>query len=355
MTGYAPAGVEAVRPQHALDELGLDAYLQGRLPSYAGPLSVQQFAGGYSNPTYLLTTPERRYVLRRKPPGVLLASAHAVDREFQVLSALHVAGFPVPEPGIFCADPEVIGTIFYVMAYVPGRVFMDCTLPGLSREDRSAVFDSVNATLAGLHRLDIAALGLSEFGRPGNYFQRQISRWSKQYEASKSADQRDMDRLMAWLPTAAPDDADVALIHGDYSFHNVLIHPTEPRVVAVLDWELSTTGHPFGDLMYHMMDWYRPVGSSGRNQLCDKDLDALGAPTLEAYVALYCERAGRRPPENLGFYKAYNCFRTAAIMQGIAARANAGAGVAEAGALQGTRVRPLAEAGWRFAQEAGAQ
>jgi aminoglycoside phosphotransferase (APT) family kinase protein len=228
-------------------------------------------------------------------------------------------------------------------------------MPDLSRAERAAVFDSVNAVLARLHSIDYMAIGLEDFGRPGNYFTRQIARWAQQYEASKSEEIAEMDKLITWLPGAVPGDDIARLSHGDYSFHNVLIHPTEARVVAVLDWELSTTGHPFGDLMYHMMDWYRPVGSSGRNQLCDKDLDALGAPTLEAYVALYCERAGRRPPENLGFYKAYNCFRTAAIMQGIAARASAEAGLAEVGALQGARVRPLAEAGWRFAQEAGAQ
>jgi aminoglycoside phosphotransferase (APT) family kinase protein len=324
------------------------------VPDYAGPLEVTQFEGGQSNPTYLLSTPTRKYVVRRKPPGVLLKSAHAVDREFRVMRTLFERGFPVPEPLALCEDDSVLGTAFYVMRHVPGRVFLISAMPDLSPEARAAVYDSANATLARLHSLDHEAAGLADFGRPGNYFERQISRWSQQYEASRTQDIAEMEKLMAWLPAAAPPAAQARLIHGDYSFHNLLIHPTEPRVVAVLDWELSTTGDPLGDLTYHAQEWYRPNDGDARGTLDGLDLAALGIPDLETYVARYCERAGRPPIENLGFYKAYNLFRVAAIVQGIVGRALAGNAAAVGAAEQASRVRPLAEAAWRYAQEAGA-
>ena len=314
----------AVKAAHRIDERRLDEYLGDVVADYAGPLAVRQFEGGQSNPTYLLSTPARRYVLRRKPPGVLLKSAHAVDREYRVMRALWEAGFPAPEPLALCEDDGVLGTAFYVMRHVPGRIFLDNAMPDVSREQRAAIYDSVNETLAALHRVDHVALGLGDFGRGGNYFIRQITRWSRQYEASKTEDIPAMDRLIDWLPAAAPTDEETRLIHGDFSFHNVLIHPTEPRVAAVLDWELSTTGHPLGDLMYHTMEWYRPAGCDVRGTLQYADLDALGVPALEAYVARYCERAGRAPVENLAFHKAYNLFKTAAIVQeSSAARATA--------------------------------
>lgn len=343
-----------VKPAHRIDEARLAQFMGDVIPGYAGPLAVRQFEGGQSNPTYLLTTPERKYVLRRKPPGVLLKSAHAVDREYRVMRTLWETGFPVPEPLALCEDDSVLGTAFYVMRHVPGRVFLDNAMPDLDREARAAVFDSVNATLARLHSLDHVALGLGDFGRGGNYFMRQISRWSQQYEASRTEPIEAMDRLIAWLPSAAPQEEETRLIHGDFSFHNVLIHPEEPRVAAVLDWELSTTGHPIGDLMYHAMEWYRPGGSDSRGTLDGADLAALGAPSLEAYVALYCERVGRPPLENLDFHKAYNLFKTAAIVQGIVGRARDGTAAAAGAAEQAARVRPLAEAAWRFAQRAGA-
>ncbi|HZZ88951.1 MAG TPA: phosphotransferase family protein [Caulobacteraceae bacterium] len=343
-----------VKPAHRIPVQRLTEFLGDSVPGFEGPLSVRQFEGGQSNPTYLLGTPLGKYVLRRKPPGALLKSAHAVDREFRVMRTLWEAGFPVPEPLVLCEDADVLGTAFYVMRHVPGRIFLDNAMPDLSREDRAAVFDSVNATLAGLHSLDHVALGLGDFGRSGNYFLRQIARWSQQYEASRTDDIAAMDKLIAWLPGAAPAEEETRLIHGDFSFHNILIHPTEPRVAAVLDWELSTTGHPLGDLMYHAMEWYRPAGCDARGTLLGADLEALGVPTLEAYVARYCERAGRPPLETLAFHQAYNLFRTAAIVQGIVGRARDGTAAAAGAAEQAARVRPMAEAAWRFARQAGA-
>ena len=267
-----------IRAGQGFDERVLDAYLSANVPGYRGPLQVQQFDGGQSNLTYRLNTQQANYVLRRKPPGVLLKSAHAVDREFRVMSALFRQGFPVPEPLVLCEDESIVGTMFYVMRHVPGRIFWDCTMPDLTREHRAAVFDSVNATLAALHNFKPESIGLGDFGRPGNYFARQITRWSGQYVASKTQDIPEMDRLIAWLPGAVPvDDGRASVIHGDFSFHNVLIHPTEPRVVAVLDWELSTLGHPLGDLTYHLMEWYRPAGIDLRGTLSGLDLALLRA------------------------------------------------------------------------------
>jgi aminoglycoside phosphotransferase (APT) family kinase protein len=348
--------VGVVRDDLRFDERRLDAWLRQALGSdYGGPLMVKQFDGGQSNPTYLLETPACKYVLRRKPPGVLLKSAHAVDREFRVLSALAEHDFPVPEPLALCEDESVIGTMFYVMRHVEGRIFWDCGMPDLAPTERSAIFDSVNETLARLHRLDPARLGLQDFGRPGNYFARQINRWSKQYESARMDNIAAMDQLMAWLPGAIPpDDAQARIIHGDYSFHNVLIHPTQPRVVAVIDWELSTLGHPLGDLMYHMMEWYRPEGTDLRGTLQGRDLRALGIPSFDDYAARYCERAGIAIEASWGFYRAFNLFRVAAIVQGVVRRQHDGNAASSNAAELAARVRPLAEAGWREARAAGA-
>lgn len=347
--------VGEVRDNSRFDEMRLDAWLRANLAGYRGPLAVRQFDGGQSNPTYLLQTPARKYVLRRKPPGVLLKSAHAVDREFRVLSALAEQRFPVPEPLILCEDESVIGTMFYVMGHVEGRIFWDCAMPDLTRRERAAIFDSVNETLAALHRIDPARVGLQDFGRPGNYFARQISRWSQQYEATKTADIDEMDKLIAWLPTAMPaDDGLGRIAHGDYSFHNVLIHPTESRVIAVIDWELSTIGHPLGDLTYHLMDWYRPAESDLRGTLRGRDLKALGIPSFAEYAARYCERTGFAVAENWSFYRAYNLFRVAAIVQGVVHRTQNGNAASSNASQLAARVRPLAQAGWQEACAAGA-
>lgn len=345
-----------VRDGHRFDEKRLAEYLHDMVPGFEGPLGVRQFEGGQSNPTFLLDTPNARYVLRCKPVGTLLKSAHAVDREFRIIQALsNLDGVPVPEALVLCSDDSVIGSMFYVMRYVPGRIFWNCQMPDLGREERAALYDSANETLARLHTVDYAALGLSDYGRPGNYFSRQISRWSRQYESSKTEDIAEMDKLMAWLPGAVSAGDDLSCItHGDYSFHNLLIHPTEPRVVAIVDWELSTIGHPLGDLMYHTMEWYRPAGVDARGTLNGADLTALGIPTLERYVARYCERTGFTLGGNLDFYRAYNLFRVAAILQGVAQRSING-NAASGNAAEVTRlIKPLATAAWRFAIAAGA-
>ena len=343
-----------VKAGHDFDERQLEAFLRARVAGFQGPLSVKQFESGQSNLTYVLRTPARSYVLRRKPPGKLLKSAHAVDREFRVMRALGSAGFPVPEVLVLSDDESIVGTMFYVMAHVPGRVFLDCSMPDLAREQRSAVYDSVNAVLARLHSLDYGALGLADFGRPGNYFARQISRWSQQYVASRTEHILEMDRLIEWLPGAVPPEDLTRLIHGDFSFHNVLVHPTEPRVVAVLDWELSTLGHPLADLMYHMMEWYRPAGIDPRGTLLGCDLAALGIPEFDEYLSRYSQRAGIPVPSNVAFYRAYNLFRIAAITQGIVGRLRDGTGVAANSAQLAGAVRPLAQAAWLEARKAGA-
>jgi aminoglycoside phosphotransferase (APT) family kinase protein len=348
--------VSAVRDSWRFDERRLDAWLRDALGgSYAGPLTVNQFDGGQSNPTYLLKTPRSKYVLRRKPPGVLLKSAHAVDREFRVLNALFAQGFPVPEPLVLCPDEAVIGTMFYVMRHVEGRIFWDCSMPDLTREDRAAVFDSLNETLARLHSFDPGNVGLQDFGRPGNYFARQIARWAQQYEEAETADIEEMDKVIAWLRTAVPPDDGLARIcHGDYSFHNALIHPTEPRVVAVIDWELSTIGHPLGDLTYHMMEWYRPPGSDLRGTLQHRDLHALGIPSFDEYARRYCERTGFVFDGNWGFYRAFNLFRVAAIVQGVVGRLERGNAASSNASELAARVAPLAQAAWLEARAAGA-
>ncbi len=347
--------IVSVRDTHRFDEARLGTYLADVIAGFEGSLTVKQFEGGQSNPTYLLVTPGAKYVLRRKPPGALLKSAHAVDREYRVMKTLFETGFPVPEPLCLCTDESVVGTMFYVMRHVEGRIFWDCRMPDLTREARAAVYDSANAVLARLHTLDYAGLGLSDFGRPGNYFARQIARWSRQYETSRIAAIPEMEKLIEWLPGAVPEGADIStLIHGDYSFHNLLVHPHEPRIVAVIDWELSTIGHPLGDLMYHAMEWYRPAGVDARGTLHGADLCALGIPTLDEYIARYCERTGFSFGGNFAFYRAYNLFRVAAILQGIAGRMRDGTATAKNAAAIVANIGPLAEAAWREAQAAGA-
>ena len=359
MSAGAPAATIGstvdVATNGAFDEAVLEKYLTARVPGFSGPMKVKQFEGGQSNPTFLLETDSAKYVLRRKPPGILLKSAHAVDREYRITRALFEAGLPVPEPLVLCEDDDVIGTMFYVMRHVPGRSFWDPRMPGLSPAERAAIYDSANETLARLHMVDYEAIGLGDYGRPGNYFQRQISRWSRQYEASRTQDVPEMDKLMAWLPDAVPETGErTTIIHGDYSFHNLLVHPTEPRVAAVIDWELSTLGDPLGDLTYHMMEWFRPEGVDVRGTLQGADFAALGIPTAAEYAARYCERTGFAGDPTHPFYSAFNLFRVAAILQGIAGRARDGVQTSANAAEIITRIKPLAYAAWKSAQEAGA-
>jgi aminoglycoside phosphotransferase (APT) family kinase protein len=317
-------------------------------------MRFDRFSGGRSNPTFRIDTPNGAFVLRSKPAGLLQKSAHAIDREFRVMSALNATGFPVPQMLAYCDDESVIGAEFYLMSYIPGRVLWDISMPELSCEERAEAFDSINATIAHLHRLDPVALGLEDFGRGGNYFERQIARWSKQYLSLATEQVVAMDKLIAWLTDADLPAGEETLVHGDFSFHNVLISPDSGAVAAVVDWELSTIGHPLGDVMYHAMEWYRPADCDRRGTLLGRDLAALGIPTLEDYLALYCERAGRPPIENLAFHKAYNLFRMAAIAQGIVGRARQGQLPPETIAIYEPRIRPLAEAAWQHAREAGA-
>lgn len=344
------SGTKDVTAAHRFDVLRLESYLRSHLPGFAPPLSVRQFKGGQSNPTYLIETPNKHYVLRRKPPGQLLASAHAVDREFRVISALNGTDFPVPKAHLLCQDESVIGTAFYVMDFIPGRIFWDPLLPDMTNVQRAAIYDAMNATLAKLHGFRPEALGLADFGRPGNYFARQIARWTKQYQASETEKVEAMDQLIDWLPRHIPDNEDVAIVHGDYRLDNMIFHEKRPEILAVLDWELSTLGHPLADFTYHLMAWRMPL-ATGRG-MAGADLETLGIPSEEDYVAAYCRRTGRSGIANMDFYMAYNLFRFAAIIQGIIGRVRDGTAASEHAASYAATVRPLAEQGWLYARSA---
>jgi aminoglycoside phosphotransferase (APT) family kinase protein len=350
------SGTKDVTEQHRIDEAKLAQWLEANVEGYAGPLTVRQFKGGQSNPTYQLVTPKQNYVLRRKPPGKLLPSAHAVDREFRVISALYPTGFPVPRPFALCTDDDVIGTMFYVMDCVEGRVLWEPLLPGLTPERRAAIWDTQNATLAQLHQLDYVKIGLEDFGRPGSYFARQISRWGKQYTASIDHSIPEMDKLMEWLPNNIPGGERSCVVHGDYRLDNMILHPVQDRCIAVLDWEISTIGDPLADFTYHLMGFRMPAGgtSAGTQSLGSANLKELGIPTEEEYVRMYCERTGRDGIENLDFYFAYNFFRIAGILQGIAGRVRDGTAASAHAAANAANVAPMAKLGWLYAQKAGA-
>jgi aminoglycoside phosphotransferase (APT) family kinase protein len=351
-------GTRPPSESHSFDAVALASWLDKNLPEFCGPLQVAQFKGGQSNPTYLLSTPARSYVMRTKPGPVarLLPSAHAIEREFRVMQALKQSDVPVPQMLLLCDDESVIGRAFYLMEFVQGRVLWDQALPGLSLQERGAHYDEMNRVMAALHSLKPEALGLGDYGRPGNYFERQIARWSKQYAASVTEPIPEMDRLIEWLPQHIPagalDEREVSVVHGDFRLDNLIFHPSEPRVLAVLDWELSTLGHPLADFSYHCMAWHIPH-AMGRG-IGGLDPAALGIPTESAYLRRYCERTGRHDVAALeadwNFYLAYNLFRIAAILQGIAKRVVDGTAASAQARAAGAGARPLAELGWAFAQ-----
>jgi len=327
-----------------LDTSLLGSYLEQHIPGFHGPVSAEKFAGGQSNPTFRLTAGDRSYVLRRKPPGELLKSAHAVDREYRVISALWDTPVPVPRTYVLCEDESIIGSMFYVMEYMEGRILWDPALPEAAHNaERTAIYDSMNETLAALHNVDVAAVGLTDYGRPGNYFERQLGRWTKQYRASETQHIEAMERLIVWLNRRMPpDDGAVSLVHGDYRLDNLMFHATEPRVVAVLDWELSTLGHPLADLANQCMAWRLPREGSLKG-LAGIDRQALGIPTDEEYIARYCQRTGRERIDNWNFYLVFSLFRLAAILQGIVKRAEIGTASSTEADARGGMVVPLAE------------
>jgi aminoglycoside phosphotransferase (APT) family kinase protein len=318
-----------VRANHRFDEARLTAWLERHVEGFAGPVEVRQFNRGASNPTFLLTTPRARYVLRKKPPGALLASAHQVDREYRVMKALGETGFPVPAMRTLCEDEAVIGTAFYVMDFLDGRIFRDARLPGVAPTERAALYDDLNATLARLHAVDWRAAGLEDYGRPGNYFERQIGRWTRQYRGAQTQEIADMERLIVALPARTPADDTVTIAHGDYRPENVMFHLSEPRIVAVLDWELSTLGHPLADLAYNCILYHSASESWG--SLVGVDFAASGIPSEEAYIAAYCRRTGREGIKDFDFYLAFSLFRLASIGQGVFKRNLDGIGTEAAG------------------------
>ncbi len=350
------SGTRQVTGSARFDEARLETYLASEVPGFAGPISVRQFKGGQSNPTYKIEAGSGAYVLRRKPPGKLLPSAHAVEREFRVINALNQTGFPVPRAHVLCEDEDVIGTVFYVMDFVDGRVIWDAEIPGVGKPERQAIFHALNDTIARLHMTDFSAIGLVDFGKPANYVARQVARWSKQYKASETGELPDMERLIAWLPGNLPEEGPATLIHGDFRLDNTILAPDRPEIVAVLDWELSTLGDPLADFTYHLMQWIMPESESGAGpgSLVGLDLDALGIPGIENYVARYCETTGRDGLPDIDTYFAYNLFRIAAILQGIVGRVRDGTAASAVAEKIGDRVRPLARLGWRFAERAGA-
>ena len=339
-----------VREGYGFDVARLEQFLRREVEGFAGPLVVRQFAGGQSNPTYLLQTPARGYVLRRKPPGQLLASAHAVDREFRVIKALgEHTQVPVARALVLCKDESIIGTWFYVMEAVDGRVFWDTTFPEVDRASRRQYFDAMIGALATLHSVDYAAAGLGDFGKPGSYFTRQITRWSRQYREDEAAGKVPvLDRLIEWLSANIPPGDDAGIVHGDYRCDNLIFHPTEPRVRAILDWELSTIGHPLADFGYHLMIYRMPrIGVTG---MLGYDLPALNIPTEAEYVRAYCDRTGRVGIANLDFYLAFNMFRMAAIFHGIRGRMLRGTAASARAKEYAAAVEPMAETGWRQAE-----
>jgi aminoglycoside phosphotransferase (APT) family kinase protein len=351
------SGTKDVSDALRVDPARLEKFLTGAIAGFAGPLTIKQFKGGQSNPTYLLQTPARRYVMRRKPPGKLLPSAHAVDREFRVIGALSAQQFPVAEPLVYCADEAVAGTPFYVMSFADGRVFWEPQMPGSNPAERTALYRAMNGTIARLHTFDPAQIGIGDFGKGENYVARQVERWSKQYRASETEQINEMEKLIAWLPNHIPPAGPVRVVHGDYRIDNLIVDATTPDVLAVLDWELSTLGDPLADFSYHLMAWHMPPTDSaaGTATLIGHDLAALGIPAMDDYVEMYRARTGLDPKPHLPVYLAYNFFRIAAILQGIIGRVRDGTATSEFAPAKADMIRPLAAKAWEFAHQAGAR
>lgn len=336
--------------RHRFDVERLTAFLERELPGFKGPLEATKFAGGQSNPTFLLKTPGASYVMRCKPGPVakLLPSAHAVEREFRVMRALGGSGIPVPKMHLLCEDETVIGRAFFVMEHVQGRILWDQSLPQSTPAERAALYDEMNRVIAALHSVDVERAGLGDYGKAGNYFARQIGRWTKQYRASETQTIEAMDRLIEWLPQHIPPGDETAVVHGDYRLDNLIFHPTEPRIIAIIDWELSTIGHPMADFSYHCMSWHIPPGQY--RGIAGLDHAALGIPGEAEYIRRYCERTGRERIDHWNFYLAYNLFRIAGILQGVYKRATEGLASSPQGLEHGARARGLAEIGWKYAQ-----
>lgn len=355
MTDHAQfSGTRTVAPEHAFDPAALSTFMRGHVDGFSGDLTVEQFKGGQSNPTFRLSAGGRRYVLRRKPAGVLLPSAHAVDREFRVISALANTDVPVARAYALCEDTSVIGTAFYIMDCVDGRILWDPSLPEMSNADRAAHYDEMNRVIAELHRVDPAAIGLQDFGKPGNYIERQVGRWTRQYRAAETETIAAANELIAWLPQHIPAGDETRIVHGDFRIDNVIFHPDEPRILAVLDWELSTLGHPLVDFAYHCMVW-RMQNRNGSRGLAGVDVAALGIPTEAAYLRRYLQRSGRSKAGTVSetdwnYYLVFNMFRLVGILQGIMARALQGNASSERALEAGRRARPLAEQAWALAQ-----
>ncbi|SDH76553.1 phosphotransferase [Paraburkholderia phenazinium] len=346
-------GTRPVTERQRFDSDALAAWLAQHVDGFAGPLTVEQFAGGQSNPTFKLITPSRTYVMRAKPgpTAKLLPSAHAIEREYRVMHALAGTDVPVAQMLALCEDESVVGRAFYVMEFVEGRVLWDQSLPGMTPNERGAIYDEMNRVIAALHSVDVAAIGLADYGKPGNYFARQIGRWSKQYLASETEPIEAMTRLIEWLPQHMPDEtgARVSIVHGDYRLDNLIFHPHEPRVLAVLDWELSTLGDPLADFAYHCMAWH--VDPAQFRGIAGLDWAALGIPDEAQYVVRYCARTGLEIHGDWNFYLAYNMFRIAAILQGIMKRVVDGTAASAQALDAGRRARPMAELAWRYAQK----
>jgi aminoglycoside phosphotransferase (APT) family kinase protein len=343
-------GTRPVAPQHAFDTARLAAFFRQQVDDFQGELTVEQFKGGQSNPTFLVAAGGKRYVLRRKPPGKLLPSAHAVDREYRVISALAATDVPVAKAHALCEDDSIIGSAFYIMDFVEGRILWNSALPDYAPAQRAAMFDEMNRVIAALHGVDYQQVGLGDYGKPGNYLERQVARWTRQYRASETEHIEAVENLIAWLPQHIPSGDETAIVHGDFRIDNVIFHRTEPRILAVLDWELSTLGHPLADFAYHCMTWRMEPGAS--RGMAGLDLKALSIPTEDEYVAAYCKRTGRDgiPRADWEYYMVFNMFRLTGILQGIMARALQGNASSTEAMVAGKRARPLAELAWKLVE-----